>query len=152
MRSERAALVAAAWLTLVVAGLVFGWVWYSGQLAPDYRVDMVVRLTTDLAPKLSQPVTLSNGTREAWSLGVHAGPLRFHATVAGEEPVLRFREGFLQGLPSLRVELVRENGTQETLVEFDCTENAWSEQRVALPAVPGERIELLFRVAGRRDG
>ncbi|MFT7462943.1 MAG: hypothetical protein ACI9EF_001285 [Pseudohongiellaceae bacterium] len=145
MRSERAAVGAAVWLVLVLVCLVAGWVWYASQLAPDYRVDAVVRLNTDLAPGRSTGVTLSNGTREAWSLDVDDGPLRFFTTVAGDEPLLRFHEGYLRGIPSLGVWLIRKDGSQEQLAELESTENVWSEHQVKVPADAGQEIELQFR-------
>jgi len=150
IRSERAAMGAAVWLVLVVGVLGAGWIWYSSQLAPDYRVDAVLRLTSDLAPEAATSVTLSNGTREAWTLGVNDALLRFFTTVPGDDPVLRLHEGYLRGLPNLGVWLVRKDGSQEQLADLTASENTWAEHRVPVPAVAGEAIELQLRALDGR--
>ena len=150
IRSERAAMGAAVWLVLVMGVLLAGWIWYSSQLAPDYRVDAVLNLTSDLAPGAPAPVTLSNGTREAYTQSVNDAPLRFFTTVPGDDPVLRLHEGQLKGLPNLGVWLVRKDGSQEQLADLVASENAWVEHLVSVPAVAGEAIELQLRALDGR--
>jgi hypothetical protein len=142
-RSQREAVFAGVRLVLVVAGLVFVLSWWLMQKAPDYRADLRVRLVPDNGVTFIGSTPMGQRVREAWRLPVNK-PARFRVVVPGEDPVVHFHEGFLQGLPDLSVRLVRVNGERVELSVFPGTQADWTRHSVPVPAEPLEQIELEF--------
>lgn len=145
MRSERAALGAGVWLALVLLGLLGAWVLWHQALQPDYHLDRALRLEPVNGEGIIQPVPLQNGTRQPWPAQAGRPGLRFALTIPGDDPVLRFHEGFLQGLPLVSVRLHDEDGEVLELASYPATENAWTERRVAIPAEAGDEVQIEIR-------
>jgi hypothetical protein len=141
--SSRQAVVAAIRLTVVVALILVVSAWWLMQKAPDFRVDLRVRLQPNNEVAMPGYVILNYQRRLAWS--VSAGQMaRFQVVIPGEEAVVRFLEGHLEGLPDVAVRMVRTDGERVELGQFHASEAAWKEHRLKLPASPNEEVELEF--------
>ncbi len=148
INNERRAASAFLRFTLVIAALAFGFSWWQTEKEPDLRTDLRLRLQPDGAPSVISTLGLVGGVHRAWEIPV-ARSLRFRVDVPGDDPVLRFHEAFMRGLPDLEVRVSGEKGDAQTVYQEQASENAWAQRRVPLPAEEGDRIIIDF-VA--RDG
>lgn len=142
-QTSRQAVFAGVRLVIVVALLIFGLSWWLMQKAPDYRVDQRLRLEPSNDIGVVDYVTLDFERRAAWS--IPAGRMaRFHVIIPGDDPSIRFHEGYLQGLPDLAVHLVRSDGERVELEQFNGSEARWAEHKIELPADANEEVDIEF--------
>lgn len=142
-QASRQALLAGIRLGAVLLLLAFALSWWLMQKAPDYRVDQRLRLTPDNDVGAVDYVTLDFDRRVAWT--IPAGrQARFHVVIPGDDPAVRFHEGYLQGMPDLAVRMVRSGGERVDIAEFHGSEARWTEHRIELPASANEEVDIEF--------
>ncbi len=144
----RALLVSALRLVAVVAVLAAFGLWWTSEKAPDFRLDLRLRLTPDGEVGTVPAARLGGETRDALALPC-GRTLLYTVTVPGPAATLRFHDGHLQGQPELAVSLLRQGGARQLLQVHATREQAWTMHRIDLPAAEGETIALEF---GARDG
>ncbi len=152
-RSQRALLLAALRLALVVLLLAAGWAWWQHLREPDLRVDQRLRLRPGGTPMFLTAVPLDGGVRDAWRVPVDR-PLRFSFTSPGPDAVLRFHESYLEGHPDVAVALQDAQGEPVIVWQQPASEARWVERRVPLPIRAGEPVvvEILARDGRGRPG